>query len=455
MALRAMTIEPSPTPLRRGSLKAILLNTGWMLGGKGFGAVLSLIYLAIVTRSLGLDGFGQFSLALGAGQAAATIVTFQSWQIIVRYGMPFLHEGRDDALARLVRYTITLDIAAAIAGVVLVVAGTLLLAEHFGWTRSFAWQAIGTSAVLVLSTHWTPIGILRLHDRFAAATVVDAVTPAVRCVGAIAVWLIHPSVIAYLVVWAVAEALTALAHWIAAHRVQPLTWPPARWREMLAENPGIGRYSIVTNLSASLGVGGKELAVLIIGLVITPAAAGSFRLAQQLAQGLAKLSQLLARAIFPELVRSRTAAGDEAFDALLARTLKVTAAGGAIVFVLLLLIGKPVIALISGREFLSAYPVLLALGTAAAVDFAAVSFEPALIAMGRADLTLKLRIVATIVLIALIAVLPLWFGAVGAGMAVLASSIVAFVLMWRALRRHRRSPEPDAGPAESRTAAGQ
>jgi O-antigen/teichoic acid export membrane protein len=114
-----------------------------------------------------------------------------------------------------------------------------------------------------------------------------------------------------------------------------------------------------------------------------------------------------------------------------------------------------VIALISGREFLSAYPVLLALGTAAAVDFAAVSFEPALIAMGRADLTLKLRIVATIVLIALIAVLPLWFGAVGAGMAVLASSIVAFVLMWRALRRHRRSPEPDAGPAESRTTAGQ
>lgn len=448
MALPPMTTEPS-TPLRRGSLRAILLNTGWMLGGKGFGAVLSLLYLAIVTRSLGLDGFGQFSLALGAGQAAATLVTFQSWQIIVRYGMPYLHEGRHDALARLVRYTITLDVTAAIVGVILVAGGTLLLADHFGWTTSFAWQAIGTSCVLVLSTHWTPIGILRLHDKFAAATVADAVTPAVRFVGAVGVWLVQPSVIAYLAVWAVAEALTALAHWIAAHRVQPLRWPPARWREMLAENPGIGRYSIVTNLSSSLNVGGRELAVLIIGLVITPAAAGSFRLAQQLAQGLAKLSQLLARAIFPELVRSRTAAGDQAFDQLLARTLRMTAIGGGIVFVLLLAIGKPAIALISGREFLSAYPVLLALGTAAAVDFAAVGFEPALIAMGRANLTLKLRIISTLVLIGLIALLPLKLGVIGAGIAVLVSSITSFALMWRALRRHRRRPEPEAGPAES------
>ncbi|WP_380876416.1 teichoic acid transporter [Sphingomonas sp. DBB INV C78] len=438
-----------PAPLRSGSLRAILLNTGWMLGGKGFGAVLSLIYIAIVTRSLGLEGFGQFALALGVGQATATFVTFQSWQIIVRYGMPLLHDHRTDALARLVRFTITLDVAAALAGVALATLGTLLLANHFGWTQSFAWQAIGTSAVLVLSTHWTPVGVLRLHDRFATAAACDSVTAIVRCGGAIAVWLIHPSVIAYLAVWAAAEALTALAYWIAAHKVQPFRWPRAKWHEMLAENPGIGRYSVVTNLSSSLGVGGKELAALIIGLVITPAAAGSFRLAQQLAQGLAKLSQILARAIFPELVRSGTAAGEDEFDALLARTLRLTAIGGGIVFALLLLIGRPVIGLIAGPEFHGAYPVLLALGTAAAVDFAAVGFEPALVAMGRADLSLKLRIISTIILIVLIAILPVYFGVIGAGVGVLIASIISICLLWRALRIHRRRPEPNAGPTES------
>lgn len=444
----------TPAPLRRGSIRAILLNTGWMLGGKGFGAVLSLIYLAIVTRSLGLDGFGQFSLALGAGQASATIVSFQSWQIIVRYGMRYVHEGQSDALARLVRFAITIDIIAAFVGVALVIGGTLLLAGRFGWTDSFAWQAIGTSAVLVLSTHWTPIGVLRLHDRFAAATFAEAVTPSARCIGALIVWLTTPSVIAYLAVWAVAEALTALAYWYAAHRVQPFRWPQGRIRDIVAENPGIGRYAMFTNLTSMLGLGSKEFAVLIIGLVITPAAAGSFRLAQQLAQGLAKLSQLLGRAIFPELVRSHTTAGNEAFDALLARTLRITAIGGGIVFVLLLTIGKPAIGLIAGKEFLSAYPVLLALGSAAAVDFAAVGFEPALTAMGRADLALRVRIVSTLILVALLAVLPQYFGVIGAGVAVLIASIITFILMWRTLLRHRR-PERNMGPAESPGIRGQ
>nr|WP_179220715.1 oligosaccharide flippase family protein [Sphingomonas laterariae] len=439
----------TPAPLRHGSLRAILLNTGWMLGGKGFGAVLSLVYLAIVTRSLGLDGFGQFALALGAGQAAATFVSFQSWQIIVRYGMPYMHDGRNDALARLVRFAITLDVAAVIVGVLLMMAGTLLLAGHFGWTREFAWQAIGTSAVIVLSTHWTPTGVLRLHDRFADATFAEAVTPSTRCIGAIIVWLTGPSVIAYLAVWAVAEALTAMAYWYAAHRVQPFRWPRATMRQIVAENPGIVRYAMTTNLTSMLGLGSKEVAVLIIGLVITPAAAGSYRFAQQLAQGLAKLSQLLGRAIFPELVRSHTTAGTEAFDALLRRTLRMTAIGGGIVFILLITIGKPAIGLIAGREFLAAYPILLALGTAAAVDFAAVGFEPALVAMGRAGLALRVRIISTVILVALLAVLPHYFGVIGAGIAVLCASIITFVLMWRTLIGQRRRSETNAGPVES------
>ena len=44
----------------------ILANTGWLLGGKGVGAVLSLAYLAIVTRTLGVADFGRFALVLSA-----------------------------------------------------------------------------------------------------------------------------------------------------------------------------------------------------------------------------------------------------------------------------------------------------------------------------------------------------------------------------------------------------
>jgi O-antigen/teichoic acid export membrane protein len=434
-----VTAAPSGAPAgRQASLRNILLNTGWMLGGKGVSAALSLVYLAIVTRALGVEGFGQFTLALGIGQAVSGFCSFQSWQIIVRYGMPHLHAGRDAALARLVRFATLLDIASALLGAVLVTFGVVLLGDRFGWTAAFQAQAAAASILLVLSMHWTPIGILRLHDRFATAELCDALTPICRFLGALAVWATGASVIGFLIVWAVAEAITAIAYWIAAFRFGGVGWRLSerlRWKVLAQENEELAGYTATTNLASSLELGGKQLAVLLVGLIVTPAAAGGFRLAQQLAQALAKLSQLLARAIFPELVRSRAAAGGNAdFDRLLRRTVRMSAIGAGIVFVALLLLGRPALGLIAGAQFLYVYPLLLVLGTAAAIDFAAVGFEPAVVALGRPGLALKLRFVATAVLVALMLVLPRWLDAIGAGLAILAGSIASYLLLWRIVR---------------------
>src|SRR3546814_16435424 len=50
------------------SIGRILENTAWLLGGKGVGALLSCVYLAIITRTLGHAGFGNFSLILNQAQ---------------------------------------------------------------------------------------------------------------------------------------------------------------------------------------------------------------------------------------------------------------------------------------------------------------------------------------------------------------------------------------------------
>ena len=100
--------------------RAIAKNLGWMLASRGVLAVLSLAYLAIATRTLGIEKFGKFALALGIGQAIATLVAFQSWHIVVRYGMEHLVERRRDALARLLNFTLRLDLTSAAVGAVLV-----------------------------------------------------------------------------------------------------------------------------------------------------------------------------------------------------------------------------------------------------------------------------------------------------------------------------------------------
>src|SRR5690606_20967759 len=103
----------------------ILANTGWLLGGKGVGAVLSLAYLAIVTRTLGVADFGRFALVLSAANVIKTLVSFDSWQIVVRYGQPHLAAGKGDALNRVLRFCILIDLGSALAGGV--IAGAIII----------------------------------------------------------------------------------------------------------------------------------------------------------------------------------------------------------------------------------------------------------------------------------------------------------------------------------------
>ena len=80
-------MQPPQEPAqRRDGLSNILRNLAWILGGKGFGAVCSFFYLAILARSLGLKDFGHFSLIFGTAQALVAVAGFQTWQTLVRFG---------------------------------------------------------------------------------------------------------------------------------------------------------------------------------------------------------------------------------------------------------------------------------------------------------------------------------------------------------------------------------
>src|SRR3546814_16041619 len=97
-------------------LRRVFANAGWLLGGKGVGALLSIIYIALATRTLGLEEFGRFALVVALGQAIAGLVTFQTWQFVVRYGAAARMEGDVARLERIVAFALMLDLASAAVG---------------------------------------------------------------------------------------------------------------------------------------------------------------------------------------------------------------------------------------------------------------------------------------------------------------------------------------------------
>ena len=436
-----MTEQDSGSGQKRdgdAAFSRVLANTAWMLGGKSVGGILSLFYLAIVTRSLGVADFGRFALVLSTVQAIAALVTFESWQIIVRFGQRHLISSDTHALNRLIRFCILIDIASASAGCLIAAAVTLLLGPFFGWSPELRVQALFFCAAMLIGIRSTPTGILRLFDRFDTTSVADTMVPVGRMIGALIVLAVGPSIMAFLIVWAGAEIFCAACYWLLALRAgrgRIGSWGEGRFLAARLENPGLLRFLTATNLSTTLSSVGKQVAVLIIGLFVGPTGAGLYRLANQLSTSLTKISGLLSRTIFAELARANASDGAEQVRALFGRMNRLALITGGSIVALILFVGKPILVLVAGDDFAAAYPLLLLLGIAASIDLVGVSFSPLLMATDRAGTSLRIIFVNTLVLLALLTLLLPRLGTIGAAYSSLATSILGFLLMGWASRR--------------------
>ncbi|MBB4616591.1 lipopolysaccharide biosynthesis protein [Sphingomonas abaci] len=432
---------PAPSPAPRGMFRAAMRNLGWMLASRSVLAILSLFYLGIATRSLGVTGFGRFALITGAAQTLATLVAFQSWQVVVQYGVGARASGDAPALGRLYRGVALLDAATALIGVGLAWLILEIWGEALGIGETLKRATLIFAIVQLVTVRSTPLGILRLNDRFALAALADSVTPVARFLGAIAVWLVHPTVQGFLFVWGLAEVLTAAAYWIMVAQQGDLALMRRGRgvRHLPREHPGIVRFALSTNASSTLGLSSKQVPLLLVGAVVGPAAAGVFRLAAQLAQALAKVSQLLSRAAFPEVVKSVQTASPRRLGRMLSRLFLGSGVAALGIMAIVALAGKPVLSLVGGRDFRHAWPVLLWLAVAGCLDLTTVGVDTVMTALQRAGTVFAIRVVGVAVMFAAAFALMPWYAATGVAMAVTAGSLVVALLMAAAaLRLSRR-----------------
>jgi O-antigen/teichoic acid export membrane protein len=449
MPTERMTRSEPPHPLgtARELFRTVVRNLGWMLASRGLLAVLSLVYLAIVTRTLGVAGFGRFALITGAGQALATVVGFQTWQIVVRYGTQHLKPGDETRLARLFKACGLLDLVSALVGAFLAAVIIHTWGEALGVRPVHARATMIFTIAQLLSIRSTPLGILRLRDRFSFAAAADSVTPVTRLIGAVVAAVFLPSVTGFLIAWGLAEVLTAIAYWWALARTGDLKLLLARGvgvRDVVVDHPGIVRFSLATNASSSLGLSSKQIPLLLVGGTVGTASAGAFRLALQLAQALTKVSQLLARAAFPEIVRAVAAGGLAKVRQMIMRSFLMASVVAVFAFLIVVMFGHPVLTLMGGPEFGRAYPILLWLAAAGCVDLVTVGFEPLLLAANRIGATFVARVAGIVALFAVSFWLSPSLEVIGVSIAVLVNAVVVAILLWLATWSTTRSGRPRA-----------
>jgi O-antigen/teichoic acid export membrane protein len=440
----------------RPILRRVVANAGLLLGGRTVNAVLGLAFMAIAARALGAAELGVFVLIQAFAQFLGEVVKFQSWQTILHYGARPLAEGRVRDFQHVLRFTLVLDLASTALGIAVGMVGAIAFAGGLGWGADEAPAAALYMFSIAFMVSATPLGLLRLFDRFDVLAWQAGLISLIRVIAGVVALAVGASVEGFLL----AAAVATVGSWfyLAGSALGEL-----RKRGLLADfscrgrltegMPGAWRFAWNTNLATTLDVAFTHVATLIVGALVGPSQAAFWRVGRQVADALAKPAKLLTPALYPELARLRAENHHHAMWRL-ARNVGLLAGGvGVVLLAVSALAGPSLLTLVMGKAFTPAAEVMTWQVGAAVIGVFALPLEPMLISLGKPGAAVRVRLAVSALFLAFLPFLVRQFGLIGAGAGLAtAAGALALGMLWFILRENgirRKAATLAPGSAES------
>ena len=426
----------------------IYANLGKVMGGKAVAGIISLIYMVVALRALGVRDYGVLILVHTYAITVGGIIEFPGWQAVVRYGAQALEAGDPGRMIRLLRFTSLIELACGALAVAVATGLAPILGPRLGWSPAALAFALPYSFAVLATIRSAPAGYLQLAGRFDLLGWHNLVSPSIRLIGALAAWGLGSGLHGFLVAWLVAAlaewATMWLLGWIVARRQLAKARLFGSPRGAVAENFGIRKFMLAANADVTLGELAQRIGPLAVGWVLGPAAAGIYAVAQRATTVIAQPAGNLGQAAYAELARL-IAAGASGRDVrvVVSRSVVIAVAAALPFIVIVALYGQRLAQLLGGNELVGAGALMLWLVAARTVLLAAPPAGAALVALGNPGSSVMANSIGALCLLPFLPALLAHFGLAGAGFYALASAFIAssllILLMIRASNGHKVS----------------
>ncbi len=401
--------------------RRLFVNAGKLLSANVVAAVLGLATTVLTARALGPEKYGVLALVLVYELTIGKLVTFNAWQAVIKFGSDALAKKDMHGLRQLIKFGFCLDFGSAIVGTVLamVLAGPVI--SLLGWSESLRPLLVLYSVLILFSLGGTPVGILRLFDRFDLLSYAAILSAVIRLVGVLWCLMTRQSLFGFVLVYLVTGIVGQLYQlgaslWVLRSRAicsvikEPL-------RGVCSRFGGIWDYVWTTNLNSTIRMLSREADELIIAALTTPAALGVFKVAKQCSQVLPRLVDPLYQSIYPELTRLWAEDQKRAFRVLIKRTTSIVGVVAVIGWLAFVLVGQRLIVWTVGPEYYQAYLVTVIYLLGSVIALFGFSLQPAMLAIGLPRNSFKAQIIATTIYLIILFPSVRYFGITGASLA--------------------------------------
>ena len=403
--------------LRRRSATAV-----WIYAAVGCG----ILGTIVAARVLGLDEFGVFTTALAVVGFFQILLDLTVEESLTKYGFRYVAGEDWGRLRRLFRQALLLKVAGGALATLLILAFAPFADEVFG--NAGLEQALLAAALLpfVQSSENVGATALLLHSRYDLRAVYQLGSSALRLL-AIVIAAPH-GVTAALVAIVIAQVISTLV--VSAVGAAALRrFPSAPMRELGEDVPELRSFVVQSSIATGVISARTTLVPAVLGVVAGTNQVALFRIAQTPSTGLAAVSSPARLMLMTEQTRDWER-GERARILAGIRSYSKWAGGIMLVAVPVFFLAMPwLVRVVFGSEYESAVTAARIVLFAGALQFLMGWTKSLPVTIGRPRLRIVTHGLEALVAIPLVAVLGAEWGATGAAVAVLLST-VAFGAAW-------------------------
>ncbi len=423
---------------QKTGLNRIFANMLHLMSGKAIAGIISLAYIALAARMLGVAEYGVLNLVHGYAVFIGGLVAFSGFHTIVSYGADALQKRQHQRLYNLIALMTLVELGMAILAIGIAVLLVPWAGNMMGWNAP-ALQFGPLYCFAILATvRATPHGLLQLASRFDLIGLHQAVMPLIRFIGVMAIWFAGGGLLSFLWVWLISSLAEGISMWIMAFFVMRKMGldktAGSSLSQVRGDNSGLLRFMAVTNFDLTLRDLAPRATPLIIGWILGPAATGLYTLVQRATTILYQPAQMLGQAGYSIFAKAIAAGDLNDAEHSVRRSVAITLALSAAIALIFAIFGRQIMTIMGGAQFASGAALLFLVAAGRAILSGTPTLSSAITALGRPGDSARAGLIVNLGMLPLLPPLLWWLGINGAGWHIIAQSTVLALLLGLAFR---------------------
>jgi O-antigen/teichoic acid export membrane protein len=347
-------------------IRRVAKNSAYLFSASGIAVALSFFQNLLAANLLGVALLGTLGVIVDFTSVINKLGSFRMHELVVKYVGQYQEENDPPRGAAVFKLACLLETGSSLVSYTLIALLAAWGASLFAKDASFAGMfALYGLIVLGNVIYESATGLLQIFDRFRSISILQAAQSVVTLLLIALAFFAPDPLLAVVGAYMSGKLITGIGIALLAFREAARQWGGGWWRAPLGllreQRRELFRFAFSTNISATINLVNKDSEKLWVGALLGVTAAGYYKQALALANLVLIPVSPLPQATYPELARevARKAWDNVRYVLKQGSRLAALYTGAASIF--LIVLGRPLIALLYGEEFLPSYPALIVL----------------------------------------------------------------------------------------------